>query len=173
MKRHLQRIGTRALLTALIFIAPVTAGAEETATDDENYTPRGSVARAVFTTRIEDREPIDNLVRIPNSVDRIYFFSDLRGLDGEIITHRWEYAGQVMAEVKFRAGSGARWRVYSSKNLLPEWIGKWTVVVLDESGWPLKASMFEYFDASQDVAPVTLDKPPVEEAPADEARSNE
>lgn len=165
MKRHLQRIGTRilALLTILIFITPVTASAEEAATGDEAYAPRGSVARTAFTTRIEDREPVDNLVRVPNSVDRIYFFSDLRGLDGEIITHRWEYDGQVMAEVKFRVGGGPRWRVYSSKNLLPEWTGKWTVVVLDESGWPLKASMFEYFDASsQDTAPVTQqDEAPV------------
>ncbi len=181
MKRHLQRIGTRtlALLTVLIFIAPVTAGAEETATGAETYTPRGSVARAVFTSRIEDREPIDNLVRIPSSADRIYFFSDLRGLDGEIITHRWEYDGQVMAEVKFRVGSGTRWRVYSSKNLLPEWIGKWTVVVLDESGWPLKASMFEYFDASQDATPITQqDTPPVTdklppEAPIDETQGGQ
>ncbi len=164
MKRHLQRIGTRtlALLTILIFITPVTASADETATDGETYTPRGSIARTAFTTRIEDREPVDNLVRVPNSVDRIYFFSDLRGLDGEIITHRWEYNGQVMAEVKFRVGSGPRWRVYSSKNLLPEWTGKWTVVVLDESDWPLKASMFEYFDASQDAAPATpQDETPV------------
>ena len=72
-------------------------------------------------------------------------------------------SGQVMAEVKFRVGGGPRWRVHSSKNLLPEWTGKWTVVVLDESGWPLKASMFEYFDASsQDAAPVTQqDEAPV------------
>jgi len=157
MKRHLQRIRiwTLALLTALIFVAPLTAGADEAATASEAYTPRGSVARTAFTTVIEDREPVDNLVRVPNSIDRIYFFSDLRGLDGEIVTHRWEYNGQVMAEVKFRVGSGPRWRVYSSKNLLPEWTGKWTVVVLDESGWPLKASMFEYFDAAQDTAPAT------------------
>jgi len=157
MKRHLQRIriGTLALLTALIFAAPLTAGAEEAATGSETYTPRGSVARTAFTTAIEDREPVDNLVRVPNTIDRIYFFSDLRGLDGEIVTHRWEYNGQVMAEVKFRVGSGARWRVYSSKNLLPEWTGKWTVVVLDEAGWPLKASMFEYFDAAQNTTPAT------------------
>jgi len=49
MKRHLQRIriGTLALLTALIFVAPLTAGAEEAATGDEAYTPRGSVARVI------------------------------------------------------------------------------------------------------------------------------
>ncbi len=157
MKRQLQRIHTwtMALLTALAFAAPLTAAAEPAATAGEPYTPRGSVARTAFTTAIEDREPVDNLVRVPNTIDRIYFFSDLRGLDGEIVTHRWEYNGQVMAEVKFRVGGGPRWRVYSSKNLLPEWTGKWTVVVLDEAGWPLKASMFEYFDAAQTAPPTT------------------
>lgn len=146
MNRHLQQIHTwtLALLTALILSAPASAAEEGMASGDATYTPRGSVARTAFTSAIVDREPVDNLVRVPNSVDRIYFFSDLRKLEGEIVTHRWEYEGKVMAEVKFRVGSGPRWRVYSSKNLLPEWTGKWTVVVLDETGWPLKASMFEY-----------------------------
>jgi len=155
MKRHLQRIHawTLALLTALVLSTPAGAAEEGTAGEDAAYTPKGSVARSAFTSAIVDREPVDNLVRVPNSVNRIYFFSDLRGLQGEIVTHRWEYNGQVMAEVKFRVGNGPRWRVYSSKNLLPEWTGKWTVVVLDEAGWPLKASMFEYVDATQEDAP--------------------
>ncbi len=155
MTRHLQHIRkwTFALLTAFIITAPGITFAEETASAEAPYTPRGSVARTAFTSAIEDREPIDNLVRVPNSVSRIYFFSDLRNLEGEIVTHRWEYEGKVMAEVKFRVGGGPRWRVYSSKNLLPEWTGKWTVVVLDESGWPLKASMFEYTDAEDTATP--------------------
>ena len=159
MKRHLQRIRswTLTLLVALALGAPAIAAEEGGAGGEPAYTPKGSVARTAFTTAIVDREPVDNLVRVPNSVDRIYFFSDLRGLEGEIVTHRWEYNGKVMAEVKFRVG-GPRWRVYSSKNLLPEWTGKWTVVVLDEAGWPLKASMFEYYDAAQD-APAAEPQP--------------
>ena len=132
-------------LTALLALLPIHANAEDTATTGnvQAEVHRGSVARDAFTSAIEDREPVDNLTQIPNSQQRVYYFSDLRGLEGQIVTHRWEYNDQVMAEVKFKVG-GPRWRVYSSKNLLPEWQGKWTVVVLDESGWPLKASMFEY-----------------------------
>ena len=102
-----------------------------------------SVARAIFTSGIVDREPVDDLTTVPTSLDRVYFFSDLRNLEGQIITHRWEYNGKVMAEVKFQVG-GPRWRVYSSKNLLPEWSGQWTVIVTDENDWPIKASVFEY-----------------------------
>ena len=49
------------------------------------------------------------------------------------MTHRWIYFGDVMAEVSFYVG-GDRWRVWSSKNLLPEWRGDWNVVVLDDAG---------------------------------------
>ena len=112
----------------------------------ETEKPKGKVARAIFTSAIVDREPVDNLTTVSNDIQRVFFFSDLRGLAGQIVTHRWEYKNEVMAEVTFKVGNGARWRVYSSKNLLPEWTGTWTVVVSDENGRPLKASMFEYTD---------------------------
>jgi hypothetical protein len=113
-----------------------------------NDTPSGRVARAIFTTAIADREPVDDLKTVPNSTSRVYFFSDLRGLEGQIVTHRWEYDGQVMAEITFKVGAGARWRVYSSKNLLPEWTGTWTVIVSNEGGQVLQTSTFDYVDAA-------------------------
>jgi len=136
-RRHFLVAGS-ALAVALLLGTPVASSADETAAVNP-----GSVARAIFTSRIDDREPVDDLATIPNAQQQVYFFSELRNLEGQIVTHRWEYQGQVMAEVKFKVG-GPRWRVYSSKNLLPEWVGQWTVLVLDESGLPLKASIFEY-----------------------------
>ena len=103
----------------------------------------GSVVRAIFTSQIVDREPVDTLDAIGHDLQQVFFFTDLRHLQGQIITHRWEHNGQVMAEVKFKVG-GPRWRVYSSKNILPEWVGSWTVVVTDESGQSLNTSSFEY-----------------------------
>lgn len=143
-RRHSLFAGS-ALAVALLLGPTLAIGAEEVspATDEAAAVNRGSVARAVFTSQIVDREPVDDLATIPNAQQQVYFFSELRHLEGQIITHRWEYQGQVMAEVKFKVG-GPRWRVYSSKNLLPEWVGQWTVLVLDESGQPLKASIFEY-----------------------------
>jgi hypothetical protein len=128
------------LLASLFLIPSMLASA---AGEDSQAANSGNVARAVFTTGIEDREPVDDLATLPSSQERVYFFSDLRNLEGQIITHRWEYNGKVMAEVKFQVG-GPRWRTWSSKKLLPEWTGHWTVIVTDENGWPLKASMFEY-----------------------------
>ena len=119
---------------------------ENTAAQPE--TRNGIVARAVFTTQIVDREPVDELTELANDSERIYFFTDLRGMAGQIITHQWEYDGKVMADVKFKVGSGSRWRVYSSKNLLPVWTGEWTVSVIDENGTSLNVSTFTYTTAS-------------------------
>ncbi|MES9977599.1 MAG: DUF2914 domain-containing protein [Candidatus Thiodiazotropha sp. 6PLUC5] len=73
---------------------------------------------------------------------RILFFTDLRNLQGRIVTHRWEFEGEVISEVDIEVG-GPRWRAYSVKSLNPGEEGKWTVFVIDESGWPLHASIFQ------------------------------
>lgn len=125
-------------------LATTEAAAAKTASPATQQTISGRVARAIFTTAIVDREPIDDLKTLSSNIERVYFFSDLRELAGQIVTHRWEYNGQVMAEVTFKVGSGARWRVYSSKNLLPEWTGSWVVLVNNESGQTLRSSSFEY-----------------------------
>lgn len=93
----------------------------------------GQVARAAFTSGVVEREPIDNLLSADTTTDRIYFFTELLDLEGETVTHRWQYQGNVMAEVSFNVG-GPRWRVYSSKSLVPEWAGNWYVDVVDGAG---------------------------------------
>lgn len=106
----------------------------------------GEVARAQFTREVVDREPVDTLVELPNDENRVLFFSEVRDMQGQTVTHRWEYQGRVMAEVSFRV-DGPRWRVYSEKRLLPEQTGMWTVMVVNQQGWPLRAEVFKYTDA--------------------------
>ncbi len=108
----------------------------------------GEVARAQFTSAIEAREPVDEVTVLGNNVNKVYFFSELRNLQGETITHRWIYAGKVMAEISFNVG-GPRWRVNSSKTLLPGWTGKWTVAVVDSTGALLSEDSFQYIEAVQ------------------------
>ncbi len=114
-----------------------------TATELVVKQPEGEVARAQFTTAIVDREPVDNVVILGAEATRIYFFSDLRHLEGQRVVHRWEYGGRVEAEVAFDVTSN-RWRAHSSKQLDSSKYGVWTVVVVNEQGWPLKAALFEY-----------------------------
>jgi len=104
------------------------------------------VARAIFTSGIENREPVDRLVTLPNNKTEIYFFTDLRHLEGRSIKHVWTYRGQVVSEVPY-AVTGPRWRVNSRKALDPAMTGKYTVWVVDQEGWPLHASVFLYYPA--------------------------
>ncbi len=117
------------------------AGALQAEGTGESPVPDAYVARALFTTEIADREPVDQVVSVGPEQQSIYFFTDLRNLQGRTVKHRWEFEGQFMGEVEFQVG-GPRWRVYSKKTLNPDVTGKWTVMVLDQSGWPLHASIF-------------------------------
>ncbi len=127
--------------------------ASETASQDSSMSPKPSmveespvpdayVARAVFTTDVVDREPVDQIVSVDENATQVMFFTDLRNLQGRTVTHRWEFEGEVISEVEI-AVRGPRWRAYSVKSLNPGEVGKWTVFVIDESGWPLHASILQ------------------------------
>lgn len=128
-------------LTVLLALASSNGVAEEESVQAKK--PDGWVERAMFTTAVENREPVDQVAILPVTEGQVFFFTDLRELQGRTITHRWEYQGQVMAEVSFEV-NGPRWRVFSRKSLDPGQLGKWTAIVVDESGWPLRAAIFEY-----------------------------
>jgi len=104
----------------------------------------GEVSRAVFTIGIDNREPVLNVSSISSeSYTSISFFTELNDLDGQNITHQWTFNDKVMFEKAF-AVKGARWRVWTSKTLIPSWTGLWTVNVLDDDRSILSSSSFEY-----------------------------
>lgn len=92
----------------------------------------GAVARSAFTSSIENREPVDTLQKMQAMDQKVYFFTELRDMEGQTATHRWELNGEVMAEVVFEV-KGPRWRVWSSKNLQSQWVGEWKVSVLNSA----------------------------------------
>jgi Protein of unknown function (DUF2914) len=100
------------------------------------------ILRAIFTTRLENREPVDRVLIVDNKVREIFFFTDLSQLQGHTITHRWEYEGRVVQTRSYQI-KGQRWRVASQKELDPGMIGRWSVVVTDENDCPLKAVVFQ------------------------------
>lgn len=134
-------MSTRSWLTiaVLLLVQPLSAFAAEGASPN----PAWNVARAQFTTGIRDREPVDRLVVASPLVHEVYFFTDLRNLQGRTVTHRWEYQGTVVSQKPFRV-DGPRWRVYSKFEIEPEQVGRWSVTVVDESGWPLYTELFRY-----------------------------
>lgn len=128
-------------------MSPVPAQTPEAARVIE--APKGpsvGVVRAQLTRGIENKEPVDKLdspiaVRTDRLM-RLYYFTEIRNMTGDTITHRWLYGEKPVARIRFRIGGG-RWRVYSSKFLDRTRLGTWRVVVEDSSGKQLKTDRFE------------------------------
>ncbi len=110
----------------------------------------GSVSRSAFTLAVVNREPREHITELSNDQFHIYFFTELKGLAGQTVIHRWSYNGQNMADIEFDIGA-PRWRIWSSKVLLPDWTGQWTVAVINELGQEIFSDSFEYVAA--DAAP--------------------
>lgn len=125
-------------LAVAVIVLPVQAAGQEAApAASEGSAPAvprvGKLARAMFTSGIQDREPVDEIQSVDRNVMKVYFFTELHGMEGQTVTHRWSYQGEVKAEITFYVRAW-RWRVHSSKNLVREWIGDWTVSVVGGNG---------------------------------------
>ncbi len=101
----------------------------------------GSVERGSFTTAVVDREPVDQITEVSPEQTQITYFTELKDLTGHHITHQWVYDDNVMFEKTFAVG-GPRWRVWSSKNLMPGWKGTWVVNTLDDDRSVLMTQSF-------------------------------
>jgi hypothetical protein len=119
-------------------VDPATATASTPAASEP-----GRAVRAAFTSGIADREPVNRILSLGNNEHTIYYFTDLRGLSGQTVTHRWQYEGTTVAEVQFQV-RGPRWRVWSRKSLLPDQIGEWTVSVVNQAGDVIASNSFLY-----------------------------
>ncbi len=139
--------------------------AGEAAPEAISEPPSGRVARASFTTGVIDREPQDSITSLPSDVSQILFYSEFSGLEGQTLTHVWERDGIEMARVPFAVG-GSRWRVYSTKNLEPSWLGEWTVSVVDDEGRVLRSESFSY--GAAEAQPATEEAAAPTEEPAEE-----
>ncbi len=124
---------------AIIFSLIITLGAVAADWPHEN------ISNADFALEIKDRTPINIIQELDNSFGKIYFFTNIRNLQGQKVTHRWIYNNKVMADVVFDI-NGPRWRVWSSKNLWPTWLGVWSVEVLNSNGELLYKKEFNYIN---------------------------
>lgn len=103
-----------------------------------------TVIRTQFTTAIQDQEPVDNLTELNNgTAERIYFFTQLTNLTGQVVAHRWEYKGEVVSEARFHV-DGPHSRIWSSRLLTPNQPGSWTVVIMSSTGKVLAERALDY-----------------------------
>ncbi len=100
------------------------------------------VEDAVICRSVVDRSPVEVTDVLPSDVKKVCCFTRVTGAtqDSEI-THNWYYNGEQVASVSLFVGS-KNWRTFSSKTILPEYIGDWKVEILSKDGEILKQIMF-------------------------------
>lgn len=88
------------------------------------------VADIAIAKAVENREAVEPADTFTSDVAKLYCWTKLTGgQEGDSITHRWTKDGEVMGEVKLNVNASP-WRTYSSKAIMPEWKGKWSVEIL-------------------------------------------
>lgn len=92
------------------------------------------VVRHAFARGIEAREPLGAARVFPADVGTLTFFTQVAGVEGSSeVRHVWIYDGREVASIPL-AVQGPTWRTWSTKTVLPEQRGDWTVEVHDAAG---------------------------------------
>ena len=101
-----------------------------------------SVGEAAIGTAVEDRVLVGQGFQFDSAVGRLYAFTRIVGAPSETqVSHRWYYGEQLMAEVSLPV-RGANWRTWSTKSVMPQWVGNWRVDVVAEDGSVLDSLNF-------------------------------
>lgn len=101
-----------------------------------------SVGEAAIGTAVEDRVLVGQGFQFDSSVGRLYAFTRIVGAPSETrVSHRWYYGDQLMAEVSLPV-RGTNWRTWSTKSVIPDWVGNWRVDVVAEDGSVLDSLNF-------------------------------
>jgi hypothetical protein len=106
-------------------------------------TTAGGCKRGQFCSGVAEREPADDLSTLAAPADKVFFFTELVGMAGKTVTHKWSHDGTAMGDVAISVGAD-RWRCYSTKTLAAGMTGTWTVTVVDDAGTTLVEKSITY-----------------------------
>lgn len=93
-----------------------------------------SVSRALLTRAIKAREPVDIIgerIARASFSRKLYFFTEVNGLKGKLVRHKWYFQDQLQADVELSIYA-ERYRTYSSKNIAALQLGMWRVELVAE-----------------------------------------
>ncbi len=129
---------------ALAMASPNAAGSDKPLTAASSQKPV-RVRRAVLATRIVNKEPSDVVTQgvsvTPSRLATVYYFNELRGMNGKILYHEWLRNGVSVVKEPLQAGAD-RWRVSSHKTFDDQAGGAWTVKLLHDTGKVLDEKSF-------------------------------
>ncbi|WP_457644178.1 DUF2914 domain-containing protein [Persephonella sp.] len=96
-----------------------------------------------FARNVVDREPVEVAETFPPDVNRVYCWTKIKADPVPTkIYHVWYYGDKEMAKVELEIRYPV-FRTWSYKTILPQWSGKWKVVVQDEEGNRIYEKSFE------------------------------
>jgi hypothetical protein len=98
------------------------------------------VKRAVISSGIANHEPMDSLSKVPSTTGKVFFFTEIVGMEGKTITHRWIKDGSKVADIRISVASN-NYRCHSSRSVSGK-SGYWSVQVLDADGKKLREVAF-------------------------------
>ena len=105
-----------------------------------------SVGRIAICTDVQNRVPDGVDTTFSANAGSLYCFTRIEGTtDTTSIIHVWYHGKKKMAEVSLPIKPtrwSKRWRTWSNKRIMPQWTGKWTVAILDETRTPLAQTSF-------------------------------
>jgi hypothetical protein len=101
-------------------------------TTPQPATPNDVVKRAVICSGVSNHEPTDSLVVIPSTTNKVFFFTEIAGLEGKTVTHRWLKDGAKVADVRISIATN-HYRCHSSRSVAGK-SGNWSVQLLTEDG---------------------------------------
>ena len=100
-------------------------------------------ADAQLCTGIAERMPLEMSDTFTNDIDKVWLWCKIEGAaDSTYVKHVYYYKGEQVAEVELPVNSPS-WRTWSSKTILPKWVGDWEVKIVDAGGNVLKAMPFK------------------------------
>ena len=108
--------------------------------DTDSATMSNAVRRAVISTGIINHEPTDSLTLVPTTTGKVFFFTEIVGMEGKTITHRWIKDGSKVAEIRISVASN-HYRCHSSRSVSGK-SGYWSAQVLDSDGKKIKEVAF-------------------------------
>lgn len=170
----------RVILLASL-LAPVLATAQS---ESQPICP--TLARADFTTAVENREPTNTVNQVPADTAELLFYTEVHDGGNQTLYHHWSLNGEPFVDVTLNIGSDF-WRTWSSKTLTglgmkagDIWevsvtgaqgceLGQWQVALTQSGDAPATPAPDATPDATQD----TLAPPSVEDAAPTQNSSEE
>jgi len=108
--------------------------------------PITDVVRALLTTSIINKEPVDNmvfpLILNKDKAKNVYYFTEIINRKGQYLFHQWFRNDKLIYKRKISI-LGNRWRAATSKLIPYSKTGMWTVRLVDKKGFILNEIKFE------------------------------